>query len=1073
MMRWIVGSSLKFRRLIVAAAAGALILGITQLGNTRVDILPEFSPTRVEVQTEALGLSAEEMEELITVPLEQDLLNGLAFLDEIESATIPGLSSIVLTFEPGTDLLDARQVVQERLSEGVGAAGTSVAKPHRMLQPLSSTSRVSMVRLSSDELSPIQMSVLARWVISPRLLGVEGVANISIWGYRDRQLQVLVDPNRLRENGVSLNQIIQTTGNALEVTPLKFLENAVPGTGGFIDTVNQRLNVFHEAAISTPDELEQVTIEDGQGGAVFRGDQPLTLGQVTDVVEGHQPLIGDAICPDGQCIMLVVEKFPGANTLEVTRGVEAAFDALRPGLGDIEIDTSVYRPATYLESSFGNLARYMLIGGVLLLLLLGAFFFEWRSALISAVVIPISLITAGLVLYFRGATVNVMVVLGLVMALGAVIDDVVVDLGNLVRRLRQHRSEGSGAPTWKAILEATLETRSAIFFATLIVIAALLPAFFLTGQSGAFLPSVAVSYVLAVAASMVVALTLTPALGILLLPDAKLERRESPAVRWLQHSYHKVFSGIRNRPRSGYVVFGAIVVAGLVALPFLDTSLRPSLKEREVLVHLEAAPGTSLPRMNEITARAIDQLGSVDGVEDVGAHVGRAVLSDQIVDVNSGEIWVKLDPAADYDTAVGQISNVVGRYRGVTSNVLTYSQERATDVLDAPEKDVAVRVYGDSEDVLSEKANELRALLAGIDGVQTPKVELQSVQPTIEVEVDLARAQASGIKPGDVRRASAVLLSGITAGNLFEEQKVFDVTVWGTPEIRQDIDDVRNLLIEAPGGEYVRVGDVADVRIAENPTVIRHESVSKYLDVTASVAGRSVASVASDIEQALGRVSFPLDYHAEVLADSSERGAARTRLLTVAVAAALGIFLLLQAAFGSWRLATLVFLALPMALAGGFVAAAVSGGTISLGSLAGLTAVLGIAARGAVVLIRHYQTLHRREGQPFGAQLVLRGTRDRVAPVVMTALATIVALLPLVFAGDAVGLEIVRPMAIVMFGGLITSTLLTLFVLPSLYLRHGFTEPDTSTEDLFVTIPEVEVEASQRVVEGTTLGEVR
>ena len=930
-----------------------------------------------------------------------------------------------------------------------------------------------MVRLTSESLSPIQMSVLARWVMSPRLLGVEGVANVSIWGFRDRQLQVLVDPDRLRENGVSLQQIVRTTGNALEVTPLKYLEQSVPGTGGFIDTVNQRLNVFHEQAITTPEELEQVTIESPSGGAVFRGDQALTLGEVTDVVEGHQPLIGDAVCPDEQCIMLVIEKFPGANTLEVTRGVDEAFDALRPGLGDIEIDASVYRPATHLESSFGNLARYMLIGGVLLLLLLGAFFFEWRSALISAVVIPISLIVAGLVLYFRGATVNMMVVAGLVMALAAVIDDAVVDIGNLARRLRQHRAEGDGTPTWKSILDATLETRGALLFATLIVIAAFLPAFFMPDQAGAFLPSIALSYVLAVAASMVVALTLTPALGILLLPGAKLERRESPAVRWLQHTYHKVFSGIRNRPRSGYVVFGAIVAVGLVAVPFLDSSLRPSLRERDVLVHLEAAPGTSLPRMNEITAQAIDELGSIEGVQDVGAHVGRALLSDQIENVDSGEIWVKVDPSADYDAALGEIEDVVGGYRGVTANVLTYSQERATDVLESPEKDVVVRVYGDSQDILSEKANEIRTLLAGVDGVRSPKVETQPVQDTIEVEVDLARAHAAGMKPGDVRRASAILLSGITAGNLFEEQKVFDVVVWGRPEIREDIDDVRNLLIEAPGGKYVRLGDVADVRIAEKPTVIRHESVSKYLDVTAGVAGRSVGSVTNDIERALDRLSFPLDYHAEVLGDAAERGAARTRLITAAVAAAIGIFLLLQAAFSSWRLATLVFLALPMALTGGLVATAVSGGTVSLGTLAGLTAVLGMAARGAVVLVRHYQNLHRREGQPFGAQLVLRGTRDRVAPILMTTVATVVAMLPLIFAGDAVGLEIVRPMAIVILGGVITAALLNLYVLPSLYLRHGFVEPDTSTEDLFVTIPEGEVQVPQRVVEGTTLGEVR
>lgn len=1069
MMRWIIGSSLKFRRLVVAIAAGVLILGITQLGETRVDVLPEFKPTTVEVQTEALGLSAEEMEELITVPLEQDLLNGIAFLDEIESATIPGLSSIVMTFEPGTPVLDARQVVQERLTEGVGAAGSSVARPSRMLQPLSSMSRVSMVRLSSDELSPIEMSVLARWVISPRLLGVDGVANVAIWGFRDQQLQVLVDPEELREKGVSLQQVVQTTGNALDVSPLKFLESSTPGTGGFIDTPNQRLHIFHEQAVTTPEDLEQVTLEDPEGRAVFLGNEPLALGDVTEVVEDHQPLIGDALCGEGQCLLLVVEKFPAANTLEVTEGVNDAFEALRPGLRGMEIDTSLYRPASYIQSSFDNLGRMLLIGAILLLLLLGAFFFEWRSALISTVVIPTSLVAAGLVLYFRGATVNSMVVVGLMMALGMVIDDVVVDVGNLVRRLRLHRTEGSGAPTWRVILDASLETRSGIFFATLIVLAVLLPAFFLEGQAGAFLPAIAVSYVLAVAASMVVALTLTPALGILLLPNAP-EHRESPVVRWLQRSYGTLFSSIRRGPRRGYIVFAAALVVGLVALPFLDASLEPSLKERDVIVQLDAPPGTSLPRMNEVAAQAVDELGSLPGVRNVGAHTGRAILSDQVVNVNSGEIWINLDPSADYDATVAGIEEVVDGYDEVITDVLTYSQERATDVLQETDEGLVVRIYGDDEQVLRDSAEEVRGLMANIDGVQGPKVQIQAQEPTIEIEVDLARARAAAVKPGDVRRAAAVLISGITAGNLFEEQKVFDVVVWGKPEIRQSVSDLRELLIDVPGGGQVRLGEVADVRIKSNPTVVRHESVSKYMDVTATVAGRSVGSVAEEVNRAIHQVSFPLDYHAELLGGLAEHEAARTRVLTLAVAAAIGIFLLLQAAFGSWRLATLVFLTLPMALAGGVLAALISGGTITLGSLAGLAAVLAIAVRGAVVSIRHYQNLHR-EGQPFGPELVLRGTRDRLVPILMTALATGLVLLPMTFGGNAAGLEIVGPMAIVTLGGLLTSTVLNLFVIPALYLRHGFTEPDTATEDLFVEIPEVE--AVLEVGEETRLGEDR
>jgi CzcA family heavy metal efflux pump len=1069
MMRWIVGSSLKFRRLIVAAGVGVMVLGITQLGKTSVDVLPEFKPVQVEVQTEALGLSAEEVEQLITVPLEQDLLVGIAFLDKIESASLPGLSSVVMTFEPGTDVLDARQVVAERLTQAVGAAGLpQVANLPQMIQPLSSTSRVSMVKLSSEELSPIQVSVLARWVIVPRLLGVDGVANVAMWGFRDRQLQVLVDPTRLRDEGVSLQQIIRTAGNALEVSPLTFLEASSPGTGGFIDTPNQRLHIFHEQAIRTPEQLAQVPLESANGGVA---GEPRALGDVTEVVEDHQPLIGDAHCGDESCLMLVIEKFPGANTVEVTRAVDAAFDAMRPGLGGMEIDSSVYSPAEYIDSSFGSIGRYLLIGGILLLLLLGAFFFEWRTALISAVVIPVSLVVAGLVLYLRDATVNTMVIAGLLVALVALIDDAVVDVENVARRLRAHRQKGDGAPTWRVILEAALEMRGAMLFATLITVAALVPAFFMDGIAGGFLPSIALSFMLAAAASMVVALTLTPALGILLLSNAPLERRESPVVRWLQRRYDRISSRIVPRPGAVFVALAAVIVAGLVAVPFLNTSLRPSLNERDLLIRLETPPGTSLPRMNDLTAQAVAELESLPGVLNVGAHVGRAIVSDRIVNVNSAEIWVNLDPSADYDATLRGVEEAAGGFEGLSSDVTTYSDQRVADVLQATDHDLAVRIFGENEEILQEKATEIRNAISGIEGVERPRVHLVPEEPTIEVDVDLARAQSFGVKPGDVRRTAATLLSGITVGNLFEEQKVFDVVVWGAPDIRDSEDDVLQLPIETPGGELVALGEVADVRVAPNATVIRHDSAFTYLDVTAEVAGRDVGDVARDVEAAIEAIDFPLEHHAEVLGGFAERGAAQTRVLTVAVAAAIAIFLLFQAAFTSWRLAILSFLTLPMALVGGVFAVLLTGGTITLGSIAGFAGVLAIAARGSVALIRHYQHLER-EGQRFGSELVLRGTRDRLGPIVTTTLAAAVFFIPFLFTGDAAGFELLQPMVVVVLGGLVTSALLNLAVVPALYLRYGFiAQPDTSSVDLFVRIPDVE--PATTVGEATSVGEVR
>jgi Cu/Ag efflux pump CusA len=1057
MIRWIVGSSLKFRRLVVAVAAGLMVFGALQLDNARTDILPEFQRPTVEVQTEALGLSAEEVEQLITVPLEQDLLVGIAFLDEIESVSLPGLSSVVMTFEPGTELLDARQVVSERLTQAVAAAGLpQVAKPPQMIQPLSATSRVAMLKLSSEELTPIEMSILSRWVIVPRLLGVEGVANVSIWGFRDRQLQVLVDPQRLNDAGVTLNQVIRTTGNALEVSPLSFLEASSPGTGGFIDTLNQRLHIFHQQAISTPDELAQVPIGDVQRGVAPSDGSVLTLGDVTDVVEDHQPLIGDALCSGGDCLLLVIEKFPDANTPQVADGIDGALEALAPGLPGLQMDTSIYRPAEFIDTSFDNLGRAALIGAILLILVLGAILFEWRSALVSTAAIAMSLAAAWLVLYFTDTTVNTMILAGLVMALVTLIDDAVMDVDNVAQRVRRQRSQGDGTPAWQVVIDATLEMRSAILFATLMVAAIVLPAFFLEGEAGEFLPAIATAYLLAIVVSIVVAVTVTPALGMMLLGNMARERRESPVARWARRGYEGVASRIVPKPGPAIAVFGVFAVAGLVALPFLDQSMRPVLKERDVVVRLDAAPGTSLQRMDEITAQAVEELRSLPGIADVGAHVGRAIQSDQIVNVNSAEVWVSVGGSADYDETIASIESVAGGLPDVSNDVLTYSEQRVTDVLGRGDDEIVVRIYGQNEQVLETKAEEVRVAIAGIDGLQNARVDLPAKEPTIEVQPDIARAESFGLAPGDVRRTATTLLSGLVVGNLFEEQKVFDVAVWGSPEIRQSETDVENLLIDTPDGGLVPFGEIADVRVVPNAAAIRHESVESYVDVGANVSGRDVSAVAGDVERALEQVEFPLEHHAEVLGGFEEDAAARSGVIAVVLAGLIGIFLLLQAAFASWRLAILAFVTLPMALAGSALAALIAGGDVTLGSMAGFVAVLGLATRGAIVLIRHYQQL-QRDGESFGADLVIRGTRERLGPILTSALGSAVVFIPFAVSGGSAGFEIVGPMSAVILGGLITSTLLNLVVIPAVFLRFGFVaQLDTSAEDLVVAIPDVD-----------------
>ncbi|MGH2706822.1 MAG: efflux RND transporter permease subunit, partial [Actinomycetota bacterium] len=719
--------------------------------------------------------------------------------------------------------------------------------------------------------------------------------------------------------------------------------------------------------------------------------------------------------------------------------VDAALDALGPGLSGVETDSSIFRPATYIENSIGNLSETLLIGMVLLIVMLTAFVFRWRAVAISVTAILVSIMAAVLVLSLRGTTINAMVLAGLVLALAVLVDDAIVDRETIRRLLAQHRSEGSGRSTARIILEGSLEVRSPVAYATLIIALALLPVFALSGESGAFLSPLALSYATAVLVSMVVALTVTPALALLLLPKARPERGEPRLLRSLRRGYGRLLPSFIDAPRRMYLALAVAMLIGLAVLPFLDRgrSLIPTLKDQDLLIRWDGTPGTSLTEMNRITARASRELRALPGIRNVGAHVGRAVMSDQVVGINSSELWVSIDPTADYDATLSSIQEVVDGYPGLDRAVLTYRQERIGEVLTKTDEDITVRIYGQDLAVLRSKGEEVRRALSEIDGIVDPQVQVQTDEPTLEVKVDLAAAQRHGVKPGDVRRAAAVLLSGVEVGSLFEEQKVFEVVVWGAPQTRRSLTDVRELLLDTPSGGHVRLGDVAELKLAPNPNVIQHEATSRSVDVGAGVRGRSLASVTADVEDRLDRVEFPIEHHAELLRDYAERQAGTRRLIGVAVAAALGIFLLLQAAFASWRLAFVVFLVLPAALVGGIPGVFADGGVASIGSLVGFFAVLAIAVRNSIVAINHCQRLEQHEGEAFGRGLVLRAAQERIGPVLMTAATTGAVLLPLVLAGDIPGHEIVHPMAVVTLGGLVTSTLLALFVVPALYLRFG------------------------------------
>jgi Cu/Ag efflux pump CusA len=1045
-MRWLIDACLKARVPILVVAAALMFIGYRDVRDMPVDTLPEFGPTTVEVQTEALGLSANEVEQLITVPMEQDLLNGVAWLKLIRSKSVPGLSSIELTFEPGTDPYRARLAVQERVSQAKVAL-PGVSSPPQMLQPLSSTNRVEIVGLSSSELNPIELSVLARWTIRPRLMGVPGVANVSIWGQRERQLQILVDPTHLRETGVSLNQVVETGANALWVSPLTFVEASSPGTSGFIDTPNQRVGIQHILPVTSPADLAKVNVEETN----------LTLGDVSTVVEDHQPLIGDAVLGNGPGLLLVIEKFPEANTLDTTHGIDEAIDSMRPGLSSVQFDTSVFRPATSLRSGLDDLEIAGLIALVLIALALGLLLLQWRTVLVALAVLPLTLVTAAFTLSLLGQTFNVIVATGLVAALAIVIDDVVGDTQEMSRRLHQ-QTEDSQKSRMAIVLEASLQMRSAMVYAGLVITAAVAPVFFLEGLTGEFFQPLAVAYLVTIAISMALAIMVTPALTVLLMSVVPPAKHEAPIGRWLQRNYGTLLTRVLSLPIPA--LLGAVAVVafvGLVAVPLLDKpSLVPSFREDELLVQIDGAPGTSLPEMSRIANAMRDELRTVPGVQNVGGHVGRAILSDQTGGVNSGELWLSIDPSADYDSTVSAVQRTVDGYPGLSHKVVTYSDEKVNEGETGSTDDLTVRVLGEDLGVLNTKADEIKQTISGIDGVVDPRVKAPAVEPSVEIQVDLDQAQRFGIEPGAVRRAAATVLQGIEVGSFFEHDKVFGVVVRGTPETRASLTSIQELLMDKPSGGQVRLTDVANVRIAPNPTVIEREGVSRRVDVVASVSGRARGDVENDVRQALRNVEFPLEYNAVVLKAETENS--WDRLLGLGLFAAAAIFLLLQAAFGSWRLAALTFISLPLAAVGGVVAALLAGGDVTIGSYIGFVTVLGIAARNGFVLIGRCQSLYRSRQEPFAADVVVTAAQERIAPVLMTAAAVALGLAALLLYGNPFGHEVMEPMAAIVLGGLVTSTLYSLIILPALYLRFA-PESEAAPAHPPLTISQKEVPA--------------
>jgi CzcA family heavy metal efflux pump len=1029
MMRAIVYSSLRLRYLVIAGAVALMFFGIQTLGHQKVDVFPEFAPVTVEIQTECLGLSPSEVEQLVTVPLE-NALQGVPRVSEVESESVPQLSAIFLYFKNGTDVLQARQLVQERLAT---AAPTlpSWAAPPALYPIVSATSRVMQIGVTSNTINQLNLSQLAFYTIRPRLLHVPGVANVAIWGETKKEIQVLTNPSRLVSQHVPLDSLMSAAANAVDNGLLSFTTGSAIGTGGFIQTPNQRLGVRNLQVITTPQQLAGVPV-------ARRGHRTLTIGDMAQVAYGTPPLIGTGVVNGRPGLMLVVEKFPGANTLDVTSGIDKALAVLKPGLPGITIDSHIFRQSSFIHTAISNLSFAVVLGCILVVFVLIAFLFQWRAAFVSLLAIPLSLGAAAIVLDAAGTTVNTMILAGFGVAVGVVVDDAIIDMENIVRRLRNWRARGRRTTPLHLLLAASLEVRVAILYATLINIVAVLPVVFVGGVTGSFFQPLAIAYALAVLASMVVALTVTPALAMVLMPSARLLPSDPPVIGWCKRHYARLLAPVVRRPRLALGAVGAAIVAGALVLPNLGQNLFPAFKEHDLLMHFDTKPGTSLTEMQRVVVRLQRQLRRIPGVQHVGAHIGQAPLGEEIAGPEFSEQWITLAPNADIARTESAVRAVAASFPGTYIDLTTYLHERVNETITTGSTgDLVVRILGPDFGTLQRVAQQVAGGLNGTPNLVDVHPQSQGFTPQIQETVDAAGAARYGVTPGYVRREAATIFGTQELGEIWNNGVAVGVSGYSVPSARQNLSDLKRLLIDTPNGGHVPLGAVANLVVNSTPSDITRINGSNKIDVLANISGGNLSSALSAVRARLAQVRLPVGYHVELLGEGAERQAAQRRLLEMGLGAAILILFLLQAAFQSVRLAALMFLTLPVALVGGILAAWLLIGSVDLGALVGLFAVLGIAARNGILLVSHLQHLERYEGEEFGTALVMRGTSERLSPILMTALATALALVPLVILGSRAGQEIEHPMAIVILGGLATSMLMNLFVVPVLYLRFG------------------------------------
>ena len=1040
MLNKIIGFSLQNRILVLVASVLLLIGGTYTAMHTEVDVFPDLNAPTVVIMTEANGMAAEEVEQLVTFPVET-AVNGATGVRRVRSSSTNGFSVVWVEFDWDTDIYLARQIVSEKLAVVSESLPANVGKP--TLGPQSSIlGEMLIVGLTADSTSMLDLRTIADWTIRPRLLSTGGVAQVAVLGGDIKEYQVQLDPERMRHYGVTLSEVMNITR-----------EMNLNANGGVLYEYGNEYIVRGVLSTDKVDQIAKAVVRsNGVSGA------PILLEDIADVQVGAKlPKLGTASERGKYAVLLTVTKQPATSTLELTDKLEASLQDLQKNLpADVKVSTDIFRQSRFIESSIGNVQKSLLEGGIFVVIVLFLFLTNIRTTVISLVTLPLSLIASILALHYMGFTINTMSLGGMAIAIGSLVDDAIVDVENVYKRLRENRLKPADEqlPILEVVFNASKEVRMPILNSTLIIIVSFVPLFFLSGMEGRMLVPLGIAFIVALAASTVVALTVTPVLCSYLLGKEKTKKQnnensDSAVARKMKQWYGSALTFVLGHKKG---VLGGTIGLFVVALGCFFTlgrSFLPPFNEGSFTINISSLPGISLEESDKMGHRAEELLLSIPEIQTVARKTGRAELDEHALGVNVSEIEAPFElKDRSRSELVAEVREKLGTIVGANVEIGQPISHRIDAMLSGTKANIAIKLFGDDLNRMFTLGNEIKSAIQGIPGIADLNVEQQIERPQLVISPKREMLAKYGISLPEFSEFVNVCLAGEAVSQVYEKGKSFDLTVRVKDNLRDEMEKIRNLMIDTGDGQKIPLNYVAEIRSAMGPNTISRENVKRKIVISANVADRDLRSVVNDIQaQVDAQIKLPEGYHIEYGGQfESEQAASRTLALTSFMSIVV-IFLLLYHEFRSVKESAIILINLPLALIGGVFALLITTGEVSIPAIIGFISLFGIATRNGMLLISHYNHLQQEEG--YGVyDSVIRGSLDRLNPILMTALSSALALIPLALSGDLPGNEIQSPMAKVILGGLLTSTFLNGFIIPIVYLMmHHNQQPKTSDNE--------------------------